>query len=198
MCIYWRINSFFSSSFQGIHLEQYFRPFYWIIWENTVKQSFSKVGPSEKLTIKTYRTSFKDVSLKGQCHEIFCFRFFHESSSPKPLKTTLGNLGSFRFFLQNRRDIRKSRFTTGINNNGGEFATSYHWHWWQILPPVPLVLLILVENFWISSKPKLGPLVQETVDLIPIENKKISKLHYQCLGAGVHLKSSQLYCSDQF
>jgi hypothetical protein len=27
--------------------------------------------------------------LKGQCHEIFCFWFFHESPSPKPLKITL-------------------------------------------------------------------------------------------------------------
>ncbi len=25
-------------------------------------------------------------ALKGQCHKIFCFRYFHESSSPKPLK----------------------------------------------------------------------------------------------------------------
>ncbi len=24
--------------------------------------------------------------LKGHCHKIFCFRYFHESSSPKPLK----------------------------------------------------------------------------------------------------------------
>ncbi len=25
-------------------------------------------------------------NLQGQCHKIFCFRYFHESSSPKPLK----------------------------------------------------------------------------------------------------------------
>ncbi len=25
-------------------------------------------------------------ALKGQCHEIFCFRYLHEPSSPKPLK----------------------------------------------------------------------------------------------------------------
>jgi hypothetical protein len=30
--------------------------------------------------------------LKGQCHKIFCFRFHHESSSPQPLKLTLGHL----------------------------------------------------------------------------------------------------------
>jgi hypothetical protein len=32
-----------------------------------------------------------DPCLKGKCHEIFCFRFFHESPSPKPLKITLGS-----------------------------------------------------------------------------------------------------------
>jgi hypothetical protein len=32
------------------------------------------------------------LDLKEQCHEIFCFRFFfHESSSPKPPKITLGS-----------------------------------------------------------------------------------------------------------
>jgi hypothetical protein len=35
--------------------------------------------------------------LKGQCHEIFCFKFFHESPSPKPLIITLG---SFQIFLK--------------------------------------------------------------------------------------------------
>ncbi len=32
------------------------------------------------------------LALKGQCHKIFCFRFFHESSSPELLKITLGFL----------------------------------------------------------------------------------------------------------
>jgi hypothetical protein len=61
-------------------------------------------------------------SLKGQCHEIFCFRFFHESPSPKPLIITLG---SFRIFSKIRGDIRKSKctFATGINDTGGKFAT---------------------------------------------------------------------------
>ncbi len=42
---------------------------------------------------------------KGPLHEIFYFRFFFtNSSSPKPLKITLG---SFRNFSQIRSDIRK-------------------------------------------------------------------------------------------
>jgi hypothetical protein len=43
--------------------------------------------------------------------------FFHESSSPKPLKITVG---SFRIFSKIRGDIRKSRCTSGINDIGGK------------------------------------------------------------------------------
>jgi hypothetical protein len=39
------------------------------------------------------------LQLKGQWHEIFCFRFFHESSSPKPLKITLGSFQIFSTIL---------------------------------------------------------------------------------------------------
>jgi hypothetical protein len=39
--------------------------------------------------------------LKGQCPEIFCFGFFHESSSPKPLKIILGVISNF--FENSRR-----------------------------------------------------------------------------------------------
>ena len=57
---------------------------------------------------------------------MFCFKgrvswyFFHESSSAKPLKIMLE---SFKIFMKIRRDIRKSRYTTGINNTCGKFAT---------------------------------------------------------------------------
>jgi hypothetical protein len=64
---------------------------------------------------------------------LFCFRFFHESSSPKPLKITLG---SFCIFLENRGDIRKSRCNTGINDTCGKFCHRYRWcRWyrWQII-----------------------------------------------------------------
>jgi hypothetical protein len=37
-----------------------------------------------------------DALLKEQCQEIFYFWFFHESSSPKPLKITFGPF--FKFF----------------------------------------------------------------------------------------------------
>ncbi len=45
--------------------------------------------------------------LKGQCHEIFDFWFFHESISPKHRSIPLG---PFRIFSKIRGDIRSSRF----------------------------------------------------------------------------------------
>jgi hypothetical protein len=60
-----------------------------------------------------------NVNLKGHCHEIFFFRYFHESSYPKHLKI---KLGSFQIFSKICGDIRKSRCTTGINDTGGKFA----------------------------------------------------------------------------
>ncbi len=71
---------------------------------------------------------FWSTDLKGQCHEIFCFRFFHESPSPKPLIITLG---SFRIFSKIR---------------GGK------WHRWQIATGIvanlPPVTLTPVANNW--------------------------------------------------
>jgi hypothetical protein len=57
--------------------------------------------------------------LKGKCHEIFASGFFHESVSPQPQSIPLG---PFRIFSKIRRDIRKQRCTTGINDTGGKFA----------------------------------------------------------------------------
>ncbi len=108
----------------------------------------------------------KMYRLKGQCHEIFCFWFFHESVSLQPQRIPLG---SFQIFPKIHGDIRKSRCTTGINITGGNFATGvndtsgkiatsihdtggnfchrYQRHpRRQILPPVSLVLLIPVAN----------------------------------------------------
>jgi hypothetical protein len=59
------------------------------------------------------------MRLKGQCHEIFCFRFFHESSFLMPLKITLG---SFQIFSKILWDIFKSRYTTGSNDTSSKFA----------------------------------------------------------------------------
>ncbi len=47
--------------------------------------------------------------------------FFHDSSSPKPLKITLG---WFQIFSKIRGDIHKSRYTTSINDTSGKFTAS--------------------------------------------------------------------------
>jgi hypothetical protein len=57
--------------------------------------------------------------LKGQCHEIFCFWFFHESVSPQPQSIPFR---PFQIFSKIRGDIRESRCTTGINDTGGKIA----------------------------------------------------------------------------
>ncbi len=76
-----------------------------------------------------------------QCHEIFCFKFFHESSSPKPLKTTLG---SFRIFQKFRRYLQVKVHHQYLTTYQWQICHQYQWHWRQILPPVLLVFLILV------------------------------------------------------
>jgi hypothetical protein len=68
---------------------------------------------------------FQDLSISilldtAQCYEIFASGFFHESSSPKPLKI---NWGSFQICSKIRRDIPKSGFTTIVNDIDGKFAT---------------------------------------------------------------------------
>ncbi len=68
------------------------------------------------LSVFTYAA----CKLKGQCHENFASGFFHESPSPKPLKMTLE---SFQIFPKIRKDICRSRCTTGINDTGSKFAT---------------------------------------------------------------------------
>ncbi len=67
---------------------------------------------------KFMETTVKKLVLKGQCHEIFCFWFFLESVSPKPM---IIPLGSFRIFSKVRGDIRSSRFATGVNDTGGKW-----------------------------------------------------------------------------
>jgi hypothetical protein len=79
----------------------------------------------------------------------FASGFFHESSSPKALKITLG---SFNFFQKIRGDILKSRCTTGINDTGGKFATGvpnthekFATGISDTVVKMPLVLLVLLK-----------------------------------------------------
>ncbi len=58
--------------------------------------------------------------LEGQCHKIFCFRFFHESVSPQPQSIPIR---PFQIFLRKLEEIFASQVATGINDTGGKFAT---------------------------------------------------------------------------
>jgi hypothetical protein len=85
-------------------------------------------------------------ALKGQCHEIFCFWFFHESISTQPQSIPLR---PFRIFVRKFAEIfviqgappvsttpvanfstsfasvfdTGGKFVTGVNDTGGKFAT---------------------------------------------------------------------------
>jgi hypothetical protein len=91
-------------------------------------------------------SKFPSFELKGRCHKIFCSRFFHESSSPKPLKITLGHFKFFRKFAeifasQSAPPVSTTpvanfatssagvvntggKFVTGVNDTGGKFVTN--------------------------------------------------------------------------
>ncbi len=77
--------------------------------------------------------SMKSVGiLKGQCQRFFASGFSHESSSPKPLKITLGSFQIFwyrwccwywwQICLLCQRHLWQ--IATGINDIGGEIAAS--------------------------------------------------------------------------
>jgi hypothetical protein len=72
--------------------------------------------------------------LKGQCHEIFCFRFFfHESSFPKTLQITSG---SFQICSNILGDIRKSRYSTLLHRYQRQRWQIFYWclpHGWGTL-----------------------------------------------------------------
>jgi hypothetical protein len=75
---------------------------------------------------------------EGTVSRDFFFIFFHESSSPRPLKRTFGSLCSF---TKIHRDIRKSRYTTGFNDKGGKFAPVFNYKV-AYLPPVSMTLTV--------------------------------------------------------
>ncbi len=67
------------------------------------------------------RLFWNNTCLKGQCHEIFDFRFFHESVSPKAMSIPLGPFQNLTKIL---RDILSSRCPTGVVDTGGKWKKS--------------------------------------------------------------------------
>jgi len=62
-------------------------------------------------------------SLKGQCHEIYEFRFSTCISFPQAPDYTI-NQGRFEFFSKIHGDIRSSRCTTDVVDTGGKWEKS--------------------------------------------------------------------------
>ncbi len=62
----------------------------------------------------THLKSRETVPLKGQCHEIFDLRFFHQTILLDPLS---GSLEGFRFYFRIRRDIRIRKLIRVVGYN---------------------------------------------------------------------------------
>jgi hypothetical protein len=68
------------------------------------------------------------LCLKGQCHEICCFWFFSRISFPPSPEYPIRTVSNF--------------FRKFVEIFASQGAPPYQRHCWQILPPIPLVLLI--------------------------------------------------------
>ncbi len=86
-------------------------------WQATLRQQTHTEYHTETENLQSKTT------LKGQCHEFFCFWFFYESVSPQPPSIPLG---PFRIFSKSRGDIRSSRLTTGVADTGGKWKKIFN------------------------------------------------------------------------
>ncbi len=113
-------------------------------------------------------------SLKGQCHEIFCFWFFLWISFPPAPEYTI-------------RTDTGGKFATGINDTGGKFCHQFplycchrfqphrrqicrrcRWHWWQIMRTI--------SGCWhlkVNLKAKIYIYVNSTIQRCPNKIIKI-------------------------
>ncbi len=86
--------------------------------------SFLRLFPFILCSILSVLSDSTVLYLKGQCHEIFDFCFFHESVSPKPLSIPTE---PFRIFSKICWAIRSSRCSTGVADTGGKWQKSSNW-----------------------------------------------------------------------
>ncbi len=63
--------------------------------------------------------NFQTALLKGVWHEIFDFRFFHESVSPGPPSIPLG---PFWIFFENTRRDTGDKLFSAVNDTGEKFV----------------------------------------------------------------------------
>ncbi len=91
---------------------------------------------------------------KGQCHEIFCFRFFSLITFPQAPKNDIRVISNFfensRRYSQVKVHHRCQRHRwqncRRYQRHQRQICHRYQRHRRQILPPVPLVLLTPVAN----------------------------------------------------
>jgi hypothetical protein len=86
--------------------------------------------------------------LKGQCHEMFCFWFFHESEyppAPEYLIRTISN------FFKNSQRYSQVKVHHRYQRHRRQICHLCQQHRRQILPPVALVLFIPVANLPLVS-----------------------------------------------
>ncbi len=82
-------------------------------------------------------------TLKGQCHEIFCFRFFSWITFPQ---SPDNNIRIISNFFENSQRYSQVKVHHRCQQHRWQICHRYQWHRRQILPPVPLVLLTPVAN----------------------------------------------------
>jgi hypothetical protein len=112
---------------------------------------FSKQNMSEKnfthfLGSKAGTVLFNSPPLKGQCHEIFDFKFSTWISFPQAPDYTIR---AVQILLKIRGDIRSSRCTTSVVDTGGKWKNLFFW--------TPLVSRVsILINFFLQVHFKLS------------------------------------------
>ncbi len=92
--LHFRIENLFLSSL-SLHPERDPRGQQAFWWTLPLGSTYIVSFRIEPRPHRINKVMFRYGILMGESHEIFCFRFFHESSPPKPPKITLG---PFRIF----------------------------------------------------------------------------------------------------
>ncbi len=82
-------------------------------------------------------------ALKGQCHEIFCFRFFSWINFPQAPDNNIRIISNF---FENSRRYLQVKVHHRCQRHRWQICHRYQRHRRQILPPVSLVLLTPVAN----------------------------------------------------
>ncbi len=81
--------------------------------------------------------------LKGQCHEIFCFRFFSWITFPEAPDNNIRIISNF---FENSRIYSQVKVHHRCQRHRRQICHRCQQHRWQILPPVLLVLLTPEAN----------------------------------------------------